>query len=161
MPRIKCRTPSSEEPVSIRIASLGTAWNTVAEAPDYSVPETTNNTELYPNRDPDEPTLRAIRAGEIFLLTPLKVRNNSASVSTAVEARILDENGAAFLMERIEVPPNESVQILVQGLSLLKRVPANTNGDRLQVRAVTAGLLHVVGAGQRRPADENIGEVAP
>lgn len=154
MARITCRTPSTR-PLAIALANVGTAFVTIAEAPDFSVPDTQ---QIYPDRDPLD-AARGIRPGEIFILTPIKARNKSGA-TTWIEAQVLRESGAAVLLERIAVPAGETVQIVTQGLSLLKRLPAAAFGDRLQVRAESAAAFDVFGAGQERPSAEHIGVVA-
>lgn len=155
MPRITCRTPSTARPVRIALADVPPAWTTIAEAPDFSVSDTQ---AVYPVRDPADAT-RGIRPGEVFVLTPVKARNKTAATRW-IEARVLAEGGASFLLERIEVPAGETVQIVTQGMSLLKRDAAGVSGDRLQVRAETAASFDVFGAGQERPSAEHIGVAA-
>lgn len=156
MPRITCKVPATARPVPIRLAPVPTveSWATLIEAPDFSVPDTALN---FPVRDPLD-TNRAIRPGEIYIMTPIKARNKD-SVTRWIEARILQEGGTAVLLERIEVPAGDSVQIVTQGLSLLKRVAAGANGDRLQVRAETSTSFDVTGNAQERPSAEHIGVV--
>lgn len=154
MPRITCKTPASARPIAVRMADVTTSWATVAEAPDFSVPDTA---VIFPARDPLDEN-RAIRPGEVFLLTPVKARNKSAG-TLWVEAQILSENGVSFVMERIDVPAGDSVTLITQGLSLLKRNAGVANGDRLQVRAEAADAFDVTGAGQERPSSEHIGVV--
>jgi hypothetical protein len=153
MPRITCRTPSTR-PLLISLASVGTSFTTVAEAPDFSVPDTQ---QIYPARDPGD-AARGIRPGEVFVLTPVKARNKTES-TVWIEAQILRENGTAVLLERIAVPAGDTAQIVTQGLSLLKRTAAGANGDRLQVRSETAGAFDVFGGAQERPSAEHIGVV--
>lgn len=155
MARITCRTPSTARPVQIAQANVTTAWQTIAEAPDFSVSDTQG---VYPVRDPLDAN-RGIRPGEVFLLTPVKARNKTGN-TLWIEAQILRENGGTVWLERIEVPANETVQIVTQGLSLLKRNAAGGTGDRLQVRAQAAASFDVFGAGQERPSAEHIGVAA-
>lgn len=152
MTRINCKTPASARPVPIRLANVPTAWTTVAEAPDFSVPDTA---QTFATRDPLDAS-RAIRPGEVFLLTPIKARNKDAG-TLWIEAQILMETGSAVLLERIEVPAGDSVVLITQGLSLLKRIAGGTFGDRLQVRAEAANAFDISGAGQERPSSEHIG----
>ena len=154
MTRITCRTPASAKPIWIERVNLGTAWVTVAEAPDFSIPDSQNQ---YPDRDPLDAT-RAIRPGEVFFLTPVKARNKTANTSW-IEARIVRETGATLLLERITVPANDSVQIIVQGLSLLKRLPSGTDGDVLQFRSEAANAFDLTGMAQERLSEEHIGVV--
>lgn len=155
MARITCRTPSTARPVQIAQDNVTTAWQTVAEAPDFSVPDSQN---VYPVRDPLDAS-RGIRPGEVFLITPVKARNKTSG-ALWIEAQILRENTATVWLDRIEVPAGDTVQIVTQGLSLLKRNAGAANGDRLQLRAQTANSFDVFGAGQERPSAEHIGVAA-
>ena len=153
MPRISVKTPSNGKPVSIRLANVSTSWTTIAEAPDFSVLDTSN---VYPDRDPSN-TQRAIRPGEVFILTPLRARNKTATARW-LEVRLLTEDGVAIECPGIlTVPPGETWPVPLQGYSLLKRVAAGANGDRLQVRAQAANTFDVWGAAQERPSSEHIG----
>ena len=58
MARITCKTPSNGRPLNIVAGGVGTSWTTVAEAPDFSVPDPS---ATYATRDPTDAT-RAIRA---------------------------------------------------------------------------------------------------
>ena len=151
MARITCRTPSTR-PIALALANVATSFTTIAEAPDFSVPDTQ---QIYPARDPLD-AARGIRPGEIFILTPVKARNKTATTRW-IEAQVLREGGGAVLLERIAVPAGDTVQIVTQGLSLLKRLPGGANGDRLQVRAEAANAFDVFGAGQERASAEHIG----
>jgi hypothetical protein len=152
MPRITCKTPSTGRPVTVRIQNVGTSWTTVAEAPDFSVPDTSL---VFPTRDPGDAS-RAIRSGEVFMLTPLYARNKT-STTRWVEARILNESGTAFTFARITVPANETAAIPVQGMSLVKRTAAGADGDRLQLRAEAGSTFDVWGAAEEKPTSEHIG----
>lgn len=150
--RITARNPASARPVRIRAPDVPTTWLTVAEAPDFSVPDANQD---FPERDPNDGT-RAIRPGEVFILTPIKARNKTA-VTAWIEARIKDEDGSTVLLERITVPANESVNIVTQGLSLLKRNAVPVYGDQLQFRAEQASTFDLSGAAQEQLSNEHIG----
>jgi hypothetical protein len=154
MSRIICRVPSSARPVAIRLFSVPTGWTTIAEARDFSVPDSGNQ---FPVRDPLDNT-RAIRPGELFLLTPLIARNKTA-VAAWVEVSILAENGTRFTLQRVFVPPNDAAVLAVQGLSLLKGLAVTVFGDRLQARAESSGRIDLAGAAEERPSSEHLGVV--
>lgn len=153
--RIKCKTPSTGRPVNFTAPNLSTEWVTVAEAPDFSVPDTSS---VFPARDPLD-TTRAIRPGEIFLLTPVFARNKTTN-SCWVEARLLLESGAVIECPGRQVIPGQDTALIpLQGRSLVKRLAAGVNGDRLQLRAQTADVLDVWGSGEEKPSAEHIGVV--
>lgn len=155
MARITCRTPSTARPLAVAQTNVATGWVTVAEAPDFSVPDTQ---QVYPARDPAD-NGRGIRPGEVFFLTPVKARNKSSDTAW-IEAQIVREGGTAIMLDRIDVPPGETVQIVTQGLSLMKRAAEGATGDRLQIRAETSATFDIFGAAQERPSAEHIGVVA-
>jgi hypothetical protein len=157
MPRITCQEPSTGRPLSISAANVGTSFATIADAPDFSVPD---EAEDFPSRDPGDST-RAIRPGEIFFLTPLAARNKNTTTPRWVEVQIITEAGVTIACPgRVTIPPNDTVYIQLQGRSLLKRVPAGSNGDRLQVRAEATNSVDVWVAAEEKLSSEHIG-VAP
>ena len=152
--RITCRQPSTGKPVNIRYEDLGTSWVNLAEAPDFSVPDPSGS--QYTSRDPDDGT-RGIAAGEIFFLTPLVAKNNTASTQW-IELRFRSETGANNdAYGRITVPAGESVAIPVQGRSLIKRNYLSANGDTLYVRAGGAASFHVWISGNEQASAEHVG----
>ena len=153
MPRITCKTPSTGRPVNAVLVSLGTDWVTLAEAPDFSVPDASN---VFPDRDPTDIS-RAIRAGEIFFLTPIYARNKT-SQDCWVEVRLMQEDGTTTACPgRMVVPGGDTALVPVQARTIVKREPANVNGDRLQVRAQTAKALDLWATGEEKPSAEHIG----
>ena len=156
MTRIKCKTPSTGRPVNFTISSLGTSYTTMAEAPDFSVPDTGN---VFPDRDPNDSANRAIRPGEIFFMTPLYARNKTA-LDCWVEVRLVTEVGVAIdCPGRVNVPAYDTALIPIQGRSLIKRVAANGAGDRLQARAQASAALDLWASGEEKPTSEHIGVV--
>lgn len=151
MTRITARNPSDARPLRVSRAEVPTAWTTIAEAPDFSVPDTSLT---LPVRDPLD-SGRGIRPGEVFFLTPLHCRNREGAAQW-IEARLLSGAGDALLLHCVTVPAGDTVALPIQGQSLFKR-DAESAGDRLQVRAQFAGGFDVVGAAQERPANEHIG----
>ncbi len=158
MARIKCRQPSTGKPISIKNNSVGTDWIIIAEAPDFSVPDPSGSG--YPNsRDPADGT-RGIAAGEIFFLTPLVAKNNTA-ITDWIEVRFRPEgttaNNDAF--GRISVPAGESVAIPLQGRSLIKREYLSANGDIIYVRAGNTASFHVWASANEQASAEHVGVV--
>lgn len=155
MPRITCKTPSTGRPVNFTHTSVGTDWTTVAEAPDFSVPDTSN---AFPNRDPLNIT-RAIRAGEIFFLTPMFARNKSA-YDCWIDVRLMRENGVVVECPgRMYIPAGDTALVPIQGRSLVKRIAASSVGDRLQVRAQTAYVIDLWATAEEKPSAEHIGVI--
>jgi hypothetical protein len=154
MPRITCREPSTGKPVTIHLNNVPTAWTTVAEAPDFSVPDSGNQ---FPVRDPLD-AARAIRPGEVMLLTPLTVYNKD-TFTRRISVGILRSTGVFVQMHRVSVPALDTVQLPVQMMSLLKPSAESANGDRLQVQADAPGVLDVSAMAEERPSSEHLGVV--
>lgn len=146
MPRISTDAPSSGKPVQLFIPRLQvsdtglipTTWFTLYEAPDFSVPATGDAGAIPDPADAD----RELRPGELFIETPLIVRNTTATTRW-VEVRVEMRGDFALaipLTPQVLVPGGETVALPIQGYRLLKE-PANTVGDRLQIRAQTNDSL--------------------
>lgn len=156
MARITCRQPSTGKPVNYRAEDVGTSWIILAEAPDFSVPDPSGS--QYTSRDPLD-TSRGIAAGEVFFLTPLVAKNNTASTQW-IEVRFRSESGSNNdAYGRITVPAGESVAIPVQGRSLVKRDYLSANGDILYIRAGSASSFHVWISGNEQASAEHVGVV--
>ena len=152
MTRIVCRTPSTGKPLRIIAEDVGTSFVTIAEAPDFSVPDAS---ERFEERDPEDGA-RAIRPGEIFFLTPLSVRNKLAT-DEVIEVQFLTEEGDTIKLGEIEVPAGDTGFFPLQGRSLLKRIASGTNGDRIQVKASAADAFDVWSAAEERLSSEHSG----
>jgi hypothetical protein len=152
MTRITTRTPSTGKPIRIARENVPVSYTTIAEAPDFSVPDASNK---YTVRDPVD-IGRAIRPGEIFFLTPLAAKNKD-SVTRWIETKLLTEDGGSIEFGRIEVPAYDTAFIPTQGRSLFKRSATNTNGDRFQVRAETSSSFDVWAAGEEKLSSEHSG----
>lgn len=151
--RITCKTPSTGRTVNFTLASLGTDWTTIAESPDFSVPDTSL---AFISRDPMDPE-RAIRPGEVFFLTPMFVRNKDLD-GCWVDLRLVLEDGTSIECPgRLYVPGMDTAMAPLQGRSLMKRSPAGLLGDRLQARAQTAGVLDIWVSGEEKLSSEHIG----
>jgi hypothetical protein len=152
MARIKCRTPSTGKALRIASSNVTTTYATIAEAPDFSVPDAAGN---QPVRDPEDAS-RAIRPGEIFFLTPLSAKNKSSSFAW-IEVRVQTEANTTIELGRINVPPNDTAFIPLQGRSLFKRDANTASGDVVQVRAQVTGIFDVWAAGEEKLSSEHVG----
>ena len=156
MARITCRQPSTGKPVNIHAESVGLSWTTIAEAPDFSVPDPSGS--QYTSRDPSDSS-RGIAAGEIFFLTPLMAKNKTAA-SRTIEVRFISEAGATNdAFGRIIVPAGESVAIPLQGRSLVKRISTSSSGDIIQVKADAASAFDVWASVNEQASAEHVGVV--
>lgn len=152
MTRITCRTPSTGKPLRFTAQNLGTDFITIAEAPDFSVPDTSNSIAV---RDPLDNS-RAIRPGEIFFLTPLSVKNKDTQTRW-IEVQLLQEDGLIIDIAKVYIPKEDTAFIPLQGRSIFKRDPNVSNGDRIRIRAETINVLDVWGSGEERPTNEHSG----
>jgi len=152
MARIKCRTPSTGRPLSISVNDAPTNYTTIAEAPDFSVPDAAGN---FTTRDPLDPT-RTIKPGEVFFLTPLSAKNKG--IDTAwIETRLLTESNTTIELGKVSVPSGDTVLIPLQGRSLLKRDANTANGDIIQIRAESANTFDVWISAEEKISSEHIG----
>lgn len=154
MARITCRTPSTGRPTRVSLVNVGASLTTIIEAPDFSVPDTSNK---FSTRDPADGG-RAIRPGEIFFLTPLAATNKD-TVTRWIEVVLLTEDGASIVFAKLKVPAGDTAFIPLQGRSLFKRDAAGTNGDRLQIRAEVAGMFDVWSSAEEKLSNEHTGVV--
>lgn len=152
MARIVCRTPSTGKPLSINLNNVGTDFVTIAEASDFSVPDTSSK---FSTRDPTD-TTRAIRPGEVFFITPLAVRNKD-TVTRWLELRLVTEDGVNVEVARVSIPSNDTAFIPLQGRSIFKRNANVANGDRIQIRAEVADVVDVWVSAEERASNEHIG----
>lgn len=152
MTRITCRTPSTGRPLRFTAQNLGTDYVTIAEAPDFSVPDTSNT---FPVRDPLD-SARAIRPGEIFFLTPLMVKNKDTETRW-IEVQLLQEDGFEIELAKILIPKGDTAFVPLQGRSIFKRDANVSNGDRIRIRAEVSNVLDVWGSGEERPTNEHTG----
>ena len=150
MSRITCRTPSTGKPIRAALANVPATFTTISEAPDFSVPDTS---ERFADRDPTDAS-RAIRPGEIFFLTPLAAKNKDTNTRW-IDVQIVSEDNITIEFGRAEVPAGDTALIPIQGRSLFKRNPSGTNGDRLQVRAQVAGIFDVWVSGEEKLSNEH------
>lgn len=154
MARITCKTPSTGKGIIVTSNNVTTSYTSIAEAPDFSVPDPSEN---YTTRDPLD-TNRAIRPGEVFFITPLAARNKSANTAW-IEIRLVTEGNTAIDFGRARVPAFDTVFMPIQGRSLYKRDPNSAGGDRIEVRAEVDGIFDVWAAAEEKLSNEHIGVV--
>jgi alpha-ketoglutarate-dependent taurine dioxygenase len=152
MARITCRTPSTGKPLRIIQTNVANTFVTIAEAPDFSVPDASTK---FPDRDPTDDT-RAIRPGEIFFLTPMAAKNKD-TVTRWVEVIYVTENAETIELAKVSVPAGDTALIPLQGRSLLKRVANNVTGDTLQVRAEIENIIDIWISAEEKTSNEHVG----
>lgn len=134
------------------MVNVTTTYTTIAEAPDFSVPDASTK---FSTRDPVDES-RAIRPGEVFFLTPLAARNKD-SVTKWVEVILVTEDGVTVELGRARVPAGDTAFIPLQGRSLFKRDPNAANGDRIQIRAESNSVFDVWAAAEEKLSNEHVG----
>ena len=154
MARIVCRTPATGKGLRIAESNVANTFITIAEAPDFSVPDASVK---FTERDPADPA-RAIRPGEIFFLTPLSARNKD-TVDRWIEVTLVTEDNETIEIGKVEVPAGDTAFIPLQGRSLFKRTANNINGDTIQVRAEVSSVFDVWAAAEERLSSEHSGVV--
>jgi hypothetical protein len=152
--RITCKTPSTGRAINVVLENVTTDYIVIAEAPDFSVPDPSEN---FPVRDPADDS-RAIRPGEVFFVTPLAAKNKTSNV-VWIEVSLLTEANSSIDFGRVNVPPNDTVFIPVQGRSLFKRDANTAVGDQLQVRAQANNVFDVWAAAEEKLSAEHIGVI--
>ena len=155
MARIKCKTPSTGYVKNYTISNLSTSWTTLAEAPDFSVPDAQ---AVYP-RDPSDST-RGIRSGEIFFLTPIFVRNKSSNTVYVYCQLVLEDGTTIACPGKIAVPADDTSLMPLQGRSLLNRIYTSTAGDKVQLYASTAGVIDLWASGEEKLSAEHTGFIS-
>ena len=148
--RINTDNPSTGKPVDIFVKDVADDWVTIAEAPDFSVPDFQGTIEDPDPADPD----RGLVPGEVFFDAPLTVTNKDTS-SHLFEVRKLIEDGTDVSMGSVLVPAGETAYIPVQGQRLLKFDFSAANGGRLQVKADTASVFDVAGSATESAAPDH------
>lgn len=153
MARITCRTPSTGKPISVVKQDISSSFETIAEAVDFSVPDTSNK---YPTRDSADET-RAARPGELFFLTPLSARNKTSS-EVWLEVQLVMEDGIVIQFGKVTIPPQDTAFIPMQGRSLLKRINISAlDGDKIQVRAELDNAVDVWATAEQKLSNEHSG----
>ena len=154
MTRIVCRTPSTGKPVFISSSTVSTTFSSIVDAPDFSVPDTSNR---FDTRDPNDAS-RAIRPGEIFFLTPLAARNKDTETRW-IEVRAVQEDGSIIEFGRAEVPAGDTALIPLQGRSIFKRDAQTSLGDSVEIRSETNSAFDVWMSGEEKLSNEHSGVV--
>lgn len=154
MARITCKTPSTGKGILVSLVDVSTEFTTIAEAPDFSVPDPSN---VFTNRDPLD-TTRAVRPGEVFFITPLSARNKTANTYW-IELRLIREDGTIISFGKISVPAYDTAFIPIQGRSLFKRDPDSIHGDRIQVKAEENSSFDVWTSAEEKLSNEHIGVI--
>jgi hypothetical protein len=152
MARITCRTPSTGKPLRIIQADVANTFVTIAEAPDFSVPDASNK---FPDRDPTDDT-RAIRPGEIFFLTPIAAKNKD-TVTRFLEIIYVTEDSETIEVAKVDIPAGDTALVPLQGRSLLKRNASNASGDTLQVRAEVEDVIDIWVSAEEKTSNEHVG----
>lgn len=152
MARITCKTPSTGRSFNISVVGVTTTFTSVAEAPDFSVPDPS---ETFPNRDPLDAS-RAIKPGEIFFITPIAAKNKTSN-TLWIEVRLVSESNTTIDFGRAKVPGNDTVFIPIQGRSLFKRNPDGLVGDKLEIRAEANSAFDVWASAEEKLSSEHIG----
>jgi len=152
MARIKCRTPSTGKSLSISISNVSTSYVTLAEAPDFSVPDAAGNFVI---RDPLDAG-RTIKPGEVFFLTPMSAKNKG-EVTAWIETSLYTESNTRIELGRVSVPAGDTVFVPLQGRTLLKRDANTSNGDIIQVRAETSKTFDIWATAEEKLSSEHIG----
>jgi hypothetical protein len=153
MARIITREAAAAKPLRIAIAGLATAWTTILEANDFSIPDTSVRWPGVENRDPGDAN-RRIQPGFALVEAPLMFHNTD-TVARWVEIRILTEAAAEVLQARVTIPAGDTYMHPAPGQRLLKLTLASANGDRLQVRAQTASVIHLTAAASEGGAEQH------
>jgi len=152
MSRIVCRTPSTGKPLSVNVANVPISYVTIAEAPDFSVPDASRT--FFP-RDPTDEA-RAIKPGEIFFLTPLSARNKGETTEY-IETSLYNENNVRIQLANVAVPAGDTAFIPLQGRSIFKRNANTANGDIIQIKASSANTFDVWAAAEEKLSSEHTG----
>ena len=162
MSRIVCRTPSTGYAETLYLVDVPVTMTTLdggltgADAPDYSVPDPSNQYEV---RDPSDPT-RAILPGQIFFLTPLSITNKTGSDESLSAQIVLEGGNVTIDLGTVVVPAFDTAYLPLNGRSLLKLDANSANGDQLQCSASTGNVFDVIVSADLSPASQNLGNVS-
>jgi len=149
--RHRVRQAGAAVPKPILVDAIGTAWDTILEAPDFSVPDPQRR--FATARDPAD-TERRIQPGFALVEAPIMFHNSSPSTVT-VEIGILREDGVRVIQAAVAITAQETYLHPSPGQRLLKLDTASAEGDRLQVRASEAGVVSVTSTGSEGAAEQH------
>lgn len=153
MARITVRTPVSK-PLRIVKENVATTFEVLAEAPDFSVPDSSESLSF---RDPTD-SARGIRPGEVFFLSPIAAKNKTAS-TVIVEVQYAAESGETISFGELEIPGNDTGFVPIQGRQLLKQDLAGTTGDQIQIKASVENAVDVWVSAEEKAAADHIGAI--
>ena len=128
--------PSTGKPIPIRVAKLAPGDNEVYEAPNFNIPvrEEEGETLLIQNIE------RQLVPGESLFIMPLNISNNTTATAEVSVKIIPEQIGTGnppdeiIFASKIFVPASETIQIPINGLSLLRSGDRNSvSGDKLVV----------------------------
>ena len=152
MPRIYTIQPSVAKPFRITFGPLPTTWTTLVEAVDFSVPDPQQD---WSERDPLDPD-RRIQPGESLIETPIYIHNTEPNTAVEIQFRLFLEDETVVPLINKLIPPNETWDLLVQGLRMLKQDPDAAFGDRLQARSILSETnLYVTACGVEGSAEQH------
>lgn len=152
--RIYTDQPSSGRPIQVQRDQFQTNgffttdWSDIAEARDFSVPDTGEDGVTL---DPDNPD-RELRPGEFYFETPLGIVSY-VDVPCWFEIRLIQQGGnmipglqEMIIAPKITIPPREVVFFPLQGFRLFKTNFDAAYGDRLQGKAEFETAIKVWGS---------------
>lgn len=149
--RRKVRQAGAAVPVRMMLDRVDTDWQTILEAPDFSVPDPQRR---FPDaRDPDDAE-RRIQPGFALIEAPLMFHNKSPETVT-LEVRILTETGAEVGQAVVSIIQRDTFMHPAPGQRLLKTDPNSTAGDQLQVRASEADAIQVTSIASEGSAEQH------
>jgi hypothetical protein len=155
MKRIYTDNPSSGKPIRIvEIDIPANEWVTLAEPPDFSVPE---EDEGLPSDPADDN--RSLLPGKLFIQAGIVVTNKTSNVQTFSMRLLLEgdessENAVLLISDQF-IPPNEPAIVALRGQELFKSSVDSEVGDRLQIRVNTANAFDVFGTVIESPLPEH------
>ena len=152
MTRIITDQAATARPQLVTLKDVPTAWTTVLEPNDYSVPDTTGT---WPERDPDDDT-RRIQPGQALIEAPLLFYNKDTAAPRVVEVQIVTEAGVAVQQVNVSIPPLETYSHPAPGQLLTKRDKDSTSGDRLQVKATEENTIDFTCAASLGSAEQDL-----
>lgn len=145
------RQAGAAVPRPIFVEAIGTAWQTILEAPDFSVPDT--QVRWPDDRDPDDPE-RRIQPGFALVEAPMMFYN-AGPLFLVLDISILREDGVRVEQAQIEIETGETYLHPAPGQRLLKTDYTSANGDRFQVKASVAGQLRLTSTASEGAAEQH------
>ena len=81
--------------------------------------------------------------------------HNTSGASCWVEVRTMTESGDEVNQLRIDIPSLDTYMHPAPGQQLLKLDLSTVNGDRMQIRAQTVGVIHLTSAAAEGSAEQH------